>query len=535
MARIPESIFRNWKNKEVVYAEDYKREREIMRTAINDFDNDVKEVQALGRNNIKTENIMQNAIVPEKTSFLQRISENIIDERLIVSGGYYSPSGGDWKISAGYKASGIVGVKNGDMVRGNYVSLAIYDANLNVLTVPKHVNGVTTFLEGSAYVRFNFAIDNAYPTVYKVSHNQSNLLYPAYDEYSYKDDFFRLSDKNVTDEFEITERNAKFFGKERTVNLFDKEKVVIGRYDVAGNYGNLENTVMSASIPCVEGKTFKSVTSGYVTFLDGNGNFVSGLSPTNTFAIPSGKGIAFFRKAVLKENIETEMIVEGNELPSFYIPYYEYYLKPKYLNLNPKLSGKKWNTLGDSITEKGWGGIKKYDAIIAETNNLDLVNYGDGGTRITKSEGRVDSFVERYLSMRLDADIITVMGGLNDIGGGVPLGTMSDSTPTTFYGALHELCAGLLDRYVGKSIGFITPTLTVSALRPRDRHEQFTKAIKEVCAYYSIPVLDLTNAGMLNPHIPSVRSSLFYDDTHPNDLGHETLAKTIEHFIESIA
>lgn len=36
MARIPESIFNNWFNGNKIHAEDYKKEREILRTAIND-------------------------------------------------------------------------------------------------------------------------------------------------------------------------------------------------------------------------------------------------------------------------------------------------------------------------------------------------------------------------------------------------------------------------------------------------------------------------------------------------------------------
>src|SRR5690554_1269762 len=36
MARIPESIFQNWFNGNKIHAEDYKKEREILRKAIND-------------------------------------------------------------------------------------------------------------------------------------------------------------------------------------------------------------------------------------------------------------------------------------------------------------------------------------------------------------------------------------------------------------------------------------------------------------------------------------------------------------------
>ena len=47
-----------------------------------------------------------------------------------------------------------------------------------------------------------------------------------------------------------------------------------------------------------------------------------------------------------------------------------------------------------------------------------------------------------------DADIITVMGGTNDVRLGVPLGKMEDRTPNTFYGALHTLMQGLYTKYI---------------------------------------------------------------------------------------
>lgn len=45
MARIPSTIFTDWQDGQNITAADYKREREIMRTAVNDFDTDVKVIR----------------------------------------------------------------------------------------------------------------------------------------------------------------------------------------------------------------------------------------------------------------------------------------------------------------------------------------------------------------------------------------------------------------------------------------------------------------------------------------------------------
>lgn len=47
MAKIPVGLFRDWSNGETVTAEELDRAFEIIRTAINDFDNDVKAIARL--------------------------------------------------------------------------------------------------------------------------------------------------------------------------------------------------------------------------------------------------------------------------------------------------------------------------------------------------------------------------------------------------------------------------------------------------------------------------------------------------------
>jgi lysophospholipase L1-like esterase len=193
------------------------------------------------------------------------------------------------------------------------------------------------------------------------------------------------------------------------------------------------------------------------------------------------------------------------------------------------LNKLKWNALGDSITN-GELGETNYRTIIAKEEGMLVRNYGLHGCRITRDVANPSSLdtemSTRYKRMDDDADIITVFGGINDINGKLPIGEMEDRENTTFYGALHFLLVGLQKKYIGKRIGFITPLNYGDA-----KSLPYINAIKEVCGYYSIPVLDLYTNGLIVTHIKEVRNALCPDGLHPNTEGHKVLARKIKQFI----
>ena len=122
-----------------------------------------------------------------------------------------------------------------------------------------------------------------------------------------------------------------------------------------------------------------------------------------------------------------------------------------------ELKGKKINFLGDSITEGvGCSDSKTvYHQLMKEKYGLcEARNYGIGGTRLAKQvkpseKPRHDlDFPMRAVDMDRDADAVVVFGGTNDFGhGDAPIGTPSDRTPDTFYGALHYLYTFLMTEY----------------------------------------------------------------------------------------
>ena len=206
--------------------------------------------------------------------------------------------------------------------------------------------------------------------------------------------------------------------------------------------------------------------------------------------------------------------------------------------------------MGDSITEGGCASKaeNQYVSLIAAQTGAVCRNYGIGGTRIarqkTPTEEKWDrDFISRVPEMDNDADIVVVFGGTNDFGhGDAPLGTMSDRTPYTFYGALHCLYTALIEKYAGVPIVVLTPLHRITEDIPTGDNKpapvgtlkEYVNIIREVAEYYSLPVLDLFKESGLQPKIPVIQQKYVPDGLHPNDAGNEILAHKIARFLEML-
>ncbi len=215
-----------------------------------------------------------------------------------------------------------------------------------------------------------------------------------------------------------------------------------------------------------------------------------------------------------------------------------------------ELKGTKINFLGDSITEGAGTSShdKMYTMVIEREYGAICQNYGIGGTRIarqtTPTEEKWDrDFISRVPEMDNDADIVVVFGGTNDFGhGDAPLGTMSDRTPYTFYGALHCLYTALTEKYSGVPIVVLTPLHRITEDIPTGDNKpapvatlkEYVNIIREVAEYYSLPVLDLFKESGLQPKIPIIQQKYVPDGLHPNDAGNAILAHKIARFLEML-
>lgn len=209
-----------------------------------------------------------------------------------------------------------------------------------------------------------------------------------------------------------------------------------------------------------------------------------------------------------------------------------------------ELKNEVVNFLGDSITQ-GIGascGSNKYVDVFARKSGAIVNNYGISGTRIARQKSVSEKqsydldFCGRYTEMAPDADVVFVFGGTNDFGhGDAPIGEFSDRTPDTFYGALHYLMLGLLERYPDSVIVFATPLhRKVETRDERPPLGVFRGIIKEVAEYYSIPVLDLWAVSGISTNSPVIMEKYVPDGLHPSDAGHEVLADRIIGFLNAL-
>lgn len=219
-----------------------------------------------------------------------------------------------------------------------------------------------------------------------------------------------------------------------------------------------------------------------------------------------------------------------------------------------ELKGKKINFLGDSITEgaclSDWNNV--YWMQLGRHTDAIVRGYGIGGTRIAPrlmperpgEEGFGQYFGSRVEKMDPDADIIVVFGGTNDFGhGDAPLGEMTDRTPDTFCGACHTLFSEAIEKYPEATIVVMTPLHRGNEDNPRGDGNKpadvaplstYVDIIKQIAAFYSLPVLDLFAMGGLQPRVPVIQQKYCPDGLHPNDAGHAIIARRLAGFLTTL-
>lgn len=245
-------------------------------------------------------------------------------------------------------------------------------------------------------------------------------------------------------------------------------------------------------------------------------------------------------------------VLVGTYLPNDYV---ELMGNPKLFidgvkyNYEQPLSGKEIVTFGDSITA-GVNTERSYSDDLHTVTGASVINLSLPNSCIsnkpaddTIGSDTTDTFVTRYKNIDKNADIIWIFGGINDWVYDHVMGDDHSTDTTTFKGALRTMLSALRNDHPYATILMGTPMMMDWTKRPATNGNistgensrglkilDYVNAVKEVCAEYAVPVLDMYHE-MFYPFNDDFKSKWMTDNLHPTRLGHIKMANVIGKFI----
>lgn len=213
----------------------------------------------------------------------------------------------------------------------------------------------------------------------------------------------------------------------------------------------------------------------------------------------------------------------------------------------PNWKNKKAAFIGDSITygvNTSQGHI--YYQLLNNMIGFSSV-YADGvaGSCYSKTSDygtTIIPIVQRTGNIPSGTDLIVIFAGTNDFGHGTPIGEITDTTDVSFCGAVAKTIIDIVTAFPSSRLVLLTPlhrtgNTYVGEDTPNAQGKvliDYVNALKSVAEKYSIPIIDLYSIYGLNPIIPIVKTNYITDGLHPNDAGHELLAKRIYPLLEAL-
>lgn len=195
------------------------------------------------------------------------------------------------------------------------------------------------------------------------------------------------------------------------------------------------------------------------------------------------------------------------------------------------LNGKIWCSFGDSITSR-----EMWQGYVVEELKITHINCGVSSTCLSGSEANAFWQDIRLQEIKnANADIVTILGGANDLTKNPVIGTAADiksKDVSTFIGAYSYIIENLLTWKPSLEIIILGTTWAHNDGTDHSdvvTYSDFSNACKLVAEYYGLPFVDLhANLGFNeftmgnNPY--NVYSS---DHIHPNELGAKKIANMV--------
>ena len=483
--------------------------------------------ESIGRESITNKQIARRAIPIEKVNFLQ-IGKNIFSKTAATIGSFIGHDG-----TIGTRdflcVSAFIPITPGQKYTGQSSAtsfygmrfVCFYDVDKNVISggINDGTMFTTTFTApvNAAYARITINVSSL--EIFQLESGETATEYEAYQATLVGQSGEKivvpfsassvgtneLSDKSVTP--------SKTNFLHQSKNLFNKSTATLGKY-ISGTTGTLtDNATYDTSdyIPVSPGMQYTSnKTMRFHAFFSASMVFMAGGSNNagTNFSVPDGA--AFVRITLSHSDLSSFQIEAGSVSTSFEAHGYTLKLPdgtPIATDTSSasRWKGKKWATLGDSITAGAhWQGF------VVGVHQLSWTNFGVSGTKISGAVGDTNAMCQdnRINAIPVDTDLVTMMGGTNDWAQNVPIGTIDSTDPLTFYGALNTFAIKAFARWPTKRIavattpygeipayesrpGWTSPAKNSLGLTTND----YAEAIRQFCKRANLHCIDVAESG----------------------------------------
>lgn len=209
------------------------------------------------------------------------------------------------------------------------------------------------------------------------------------------------------------------------------------------------------------------------------------------------------------------------------------------------LTGLSWAVIGDSLTEHNFRTNKNYHDYVSDmVGGMNIYNYGTSGNGWNDKAKTPNNITQ-------NPDFVTVFLGRNDFGVRArPLGEFGDGTGIeTVAGSINLLLSNLVNKFPLKKLGIILPLPSADSYGIDGGNpnaygvtiRMIAELIIQYANHYGIPYLDLYNGSGLAVYNSTANAYYFTapgyttpDGVHPNDLGHQRIARLVKKFLESL-
>ena len=322
------------------------------------------------------------------------------------------------------------------------------------------------------------------------------------------------------------------------VNLFNKDAIYPNKNLSSGELIDAVNNDVTDFIPIKPNTTYATNTKRVVAYYDANRTYISSNVVNSgapaTFETVAG---AYYMRMVLGHfdnapynYLDMLQIVEQSDT---YFPF-----RSPYGCSNSKWANKIWSTLGNSITDQFL-----WQPTVMDEIGLRCNEYGQGGTTI----GGIisDSCMYEYLRItQIDtkSNLISVMGGTNDWGQSVPLGTLYSVDTTTFYGGLNIMIDRLVALRSNAKILLTTPPYAYKSnwaaagwadSLTNNVHltlVDYVNAIKAVGTARGVPVCDLYTLSGIDK---TNWATYTQEGIHPNQAGGIKIGEALAEYLKA--